>query len=211
MPYNVTPIAPPTEYTGQVSLPLARTKKIIAADDDIHSCSNNAAFVITIATEMFIQHLVKQSYEIKSDKRQRKNLAYNDLANAIARVDNLEFLTDVVPKTTTYKKLVAEKGADFKPGPQVELKLLSDDMDDDINGEGPSNTGLPSNVKDLMNLTADEAPIQNGGQTHDRQEQIQRDGDDVIMGEVSHAQTNGAAPASDPIQEQLAMEMAFEK
>jgi DNA polymerase epsilon subunit 4 len=67
---------------------VARTKKIIAADDDIHSCSNNAAFVITIATEMFIQHLVKQSYEIKSDKRQRKNLAYSDLGTMSNRVRN---------------------------------------------------------------------------------------------------------------------------
>jgi Histone-like transcription factor (CBF/NF-Y) and archaeal histone len=58
---------------------VARTKKIIAADEDIASCSTNAAFVITIATEMFIQHIVKQSYQIGSDKRQKKLLAYGDL------------------------------------------------------------------------------------------------------------------------------------
>ncbi|KIW03231.1 uncharacterized protein PV09_05453 [Verruconis gallopava] len=105
MPYNNTPIAPPKEYTGSVSLPLARVKKIIHADDDIQSCSNNAAFVITIATEMFIQHLVERTFEIiKAEKRPRRNVQYGDVANAVARLDNLEFLSDVVPRTTTFAK-----------------------------------------------------------------------------------------------------------
>lgn len=83
---------------------MARVKKIIAADDDISNCSNNAAFVITVAAEMFLQHLVEQSYNIvKSERKPRRNLQYRDVANAVSRVENLEFLADVVPKTTTYK------------------------------------------------------------------------------------------------------------
>ena len=83
---------------------VARVKKIIAADDDISNCSNNAAFVITVAAEMFLQHLVDQSYNIvKSERKPRRNIQYRDVANAVSRVENLEFLADVVPKTTTYK------------------------------------------------------------------------------------------------------------
>ncbi|KAL1587368.1 hypothetical protein WHR41_03974 [Cladosporium halotolerans] len=105
MPYNNTPIAPSKEITGTVSLPLARVKKIIAQDDDINNCSNNAAFVITVATEMFLQHLVEQSHNVvKSERKPRRNIQYRDVANAVARVENLEFLTDVVPKTQTYKQ-----------------------------------------------------------------------------------------------------------
>jgi hypothetical protein len=79
-------------------------KKIIAADDDISNCSNNAAFVITVAAEMFLQHLVEQSYNIvKSERKPRRNIQYRDVANAVSRVENLEFLADVVPKTTTYR------------------------------------------------------------------------------------------------------------
>ncbi|KAK4544334.1 hypothetical protein LTR36_004225 [Oleoguttula mirabilis] len=105
MPYNNTPIAPSKEITGTVSLPLARVKKIINTDDDIGSCSNNAAFVITVATEMFMQHLVEQAYNIvKSERKPRRNIQYRDVANAVARVENLEFLTDVVPKTVPYKQ-----------------------------------------------------------------------------------------------------------
>merc|ERR1712014_466153 len=105
MPYNNTPIAPSKDVTGTVSLPLARVKKIIATDPDVSACSNNAAFVITVATEMFLQHLVEQSYNIvKSERKPRRNIQYRDVANAVARVENLEFLADVVPKTMTMKQ-----------------------------------------------------------------------------------------------------------
>lgn len=90
-------------YTADRSI-VARVKKIIAADDDISNCSNNAAFVITVAAEMFLQHLVEQSYNIvKSERKPRRNIQYRDVANAVSRVENLEFLADVVPKTTTYR------------------------------------------------------------------------------------------------------------
>ena len=69
-------------YTSQrlIVTIVARVKKIIHADDDIQSCSNNAAFVITIATEMFIQHLVERTHEIvKAEKRPRRNVQYGDV------------------------------------------------------------------------------------------------------------------------------------
>lgn len=54
---------------------------------------------------MFLQHLVDQSYNIvKTEKKPRRNIQYRDVANAVSRVENLEFLADVVPKTTTYKQ-----------------------------------------------------------------------------------------------------------
>ncbi|KAH0395774.1 hypothetical protein KCU89_g9986, partial [Aureobasidium melanogenum] len=74
MPYNNTPITPSTEITGTVSLPLARVKKIIHADDDINNCSNNAAFAITAATELFLQYLVEQTQNVvKAEKKPRRN------------------------------------------------------------------------------------------------------------------------------------------
>lgn len=59
---------------------MARVKKIINTDEDIGSCSNNAAFVITVATEMFMQHLVEQAYNIvKSERKPRRNIQYRDV------------------------------------------------------------------------------------------------------------------------------------
>lgn len=83
---------------------VARVKKIIAADEDIASCSNNGAFVIAVATEMFVQYLVERTHDVvKSERKPRRNIQYRDVANAVARIDNLEFLTDVVPRTQSYK------------------------------------------------------------------------------------------------------------
>ena len=66
MPYNNAAIPPSDEITGSASLPgiipyiakdnadlnwiVSRVKRILAADEDIAQCSNNAAFAITIAT-----------------------------------------------------------------------------------------------------------------------------------------------------------------
>ncbi|KAF2816446.1 uncharacterized protein BDZ99DRAFT_458318 [Mytilinidion resinicola] len=112
MPYNNTPIAPPRETLGTVSLPLARVKKIISADEEVGSCSNNGAFVIALATEMFIQYLAEQTHTVvKTERKPRRNIQYRDVASAVARVDNLDFLADVVPKTMPYKKFKEQKAA----------------------------------------------------------------------------------------------------
>ncbi|KAH6895255.1 histone-fold-containing protein [Thelonectria olida] len=108
MPYNTTAIPPRKEPTGQTQLPLSRVKKIIAQDPDIHICSNNAAFVITLAAEMFIQHLTTEAQtQAKLERKPRRNIQYKDVANAVSHQDNLEFLEDVVPKTVPYKKIKA--------------------------------------------------------------------------------------------------------
>ncbi|PYH77352.1 histone-like transcription factor [Aspergillus uvarum CBS 121591] len=93
------------EITGQSALPITRIKKIIQLDEDIVQCSSNATFVIAMATEMFIQYLTEQGHNvIKSERKPRKTIQYKDLATAVSRIDNLEFLSDVIPKTTTYKQ-----------------------------------------------------------------------------------------------------------
>lgn len=59
---------------------MARVKKIISIDPDIGNCSNNGAFVITAATEMFLQYLVEQSYNIvKAERKPRRNIQYRDV------------------------------------------------------------------------------------------------------------------------------------
>ncbi|EZF35608.1 hypothetical protein H109_02668 [Trichophyton interdigitale MR816] len=91
------------EATGHTSLPLARIKRIIRADEDIVQCSTNATFLIAVATEMFVQYLTEQGYNVVKSNN-LKNLRYADIATAVSRIDNLEFLSDVIPKTTTYGK-----------------------------------------------------------------------------------------------------------
>ncbi|KAJ5939804.1 DNA polymerase epsilon subunit C [Penicillium verhagenii] len=100
----------PEEITGQSALPISRIKKIIQLDDDIAQCSNNATFVVAMATEMFIQYLAEQGHNVvKSERKPRKTVQYKDLATAVSHIDNLEFLSDVIPKTTTYKQFKEKK------------------------------------------------------------------------------------------------------
>ncbi|KAH8162314.1 hypothetical protein CIB48_g5932 [Xylaria polymorpha] len=96
MPYNTTAIPPRKEVTGQAQLPLSRVKKIIAQDPDISICSNNAAFVITLAT---------------LERKPRRNIQYKDLANAVSHQDSLQFLEDIIPKTVPYKQIKAHAAA----------------------------------------------------------------------------------------------------
>ncbi|KAI0466821.1 histone-fold-containing protein [Xylaria cf. heliscus] len=112
MPYNTTAIPPRKEVTGQAQLPLSRVKKIIAQDQDINICSNNAAFVITLATEMFIQNLAGEGLNMaKLERKPRRNIQYKDLANAVSHQDNLQFLEDIIPKTVPYKQIKAHAAA----------------------------------------------------------------------------------------------------
>lgn len=77
---------------------------------------------------MFIRYLAEQALNVvKSEKKPRRNIQYKDLgmtiaeissknvltrlseANAVARIDNLEFLSDVIPRTTTFKEYKEKK------------------------------------------------------------------------------------------------------
>jgi DNA polymerase epsilon subunit 4 len=61
---------------------VARVKKIIHADDEIANCSNNAAFAITAATELFLQYLVEQTQNVvKTEKKPRRNIQYKDVGS----------------------------------------------------------------------------------------------------------------------------------
>jgi hypothetical protein len=49
-------------------------------DDELPSCSNGAAFLIAVATEMFIQYLTERSFEMaRSERKPRKNIQYQDV------------------------------------------------------------------------------------------------------------------------------------
>ena len=54
---------------------------------------------------MFVQYLADQTLAVvRGERRPRRNIQYRDLAHAIARVDNLEFLVDVAPRLVTVKE-----------------------------------------------------------------------------------------------------------
>ncbi|KAL2006310.1 hypothetical protein VTN00DRAFT_9964 [Thermoascus crustaceus] len=133
---------PSEEITGQSALPLSRIKKIIQLDEDIVQCSQNATFLIAIATEMFIQYLAEQGHNVvKSERKPRKTIQYKDLATAVSRIDNLEFLADVIPKTTTYKQFKEKKAKEDAKQAAMEKGQRT------LNGTKPAENGVGGTVK----------------------------------------------------------------
>ncbi|KAJ5894213.1 transcriptional regulator family: Histone-like TF [Penicillium taxi] len=127
----------PDEVTGQSALPISRIKKIIQLDDDVDLISNNATFVIAMATEMFIQYLAEQGHNVvKSERKPRKTIQYKDLATAVSHIDNLEFLADVIPKTTTYRQFKEKKAREAADQPMEKGQLtLNGKKAGDTNGD----------------------------------------------------------------------------
>lgn len=61
---------------------------------------------------MFIQHLASEAQNMaKAERKPRRNVQYKDVAAAVSHHDNLEFLEDVVPKTSSYKAVKAQAAA----------------------------------------------------------------------------------------------------
>ncbi|RAK96651.1 histone-fold domain-containing protein [Aspergillus ibericus CBS 121593] len=160
------------EITGQSALPISRIKKIIQLDDDIVQCSSNATFVIAMATELFIQYLTEQGHNVvKSERKPRKLIQYKDLATAVSRIDNLEFLSDVIPKTTTYKQFKEKRAKETskEAGPEKGQRTLNgnlpaaaEDQDDTDTPDGlqstedkPSRGSRPPTVTMMVDRTVD--------------------------------------------------------
>ncbi|KAG4304472.1 hypothetical protein PORY_002182 [Pneumocystis oryctolagi] len=96
------------DVSGTSALSISKIKKIIRIDDDIVQCSSNSAFLIAIATEMFIQYMAQQGLLMCLNEN-KKTIHYRHLANAVSRIDNLEFLSDTIPKTVPFKDIPSKK------------------------------------------------------------------------------------------------------
>ncbi len=107
--------------------PVARVQKIIQADPERLTVTKNASFAIALATEMMIQHLAVTTHNVvKAERKPRRNIQYRDVSGAVSKTDNLEFLVDVVPKTTQYgvyrKRKAAEEEAATRDGDKTDGK-----------------------------------------------------------------------------------------
>ncbi|OAP62700.1 hypothetical protein AYL99_01927 [Fonsecaea erecta] len=170
MPYNNAPIEPPEEITGSSALPLARVKKIIAQDEDIAQCSNPAAFAISVATEIFIRYLTEQAHNVvKSERKPRRNIAYKDIATAVSRVDNLEFLSDTVPKTKTYRQFKEEKAREAAANAAASsIGPTANGVNGDGGENGVSIQTIMKNGHHQNGLVNGDGAVINGAATPDR-------------------------------------------
>ncbi|XP_037120171.1 chromatin accessibility complex protein 1 [Syngnathus acus] len=80
-----------------LSLPISRVRLIMKSSPEVSSINQEALFLTTKATEMFVQHLALSSFS-NGQGKESKSLSYSDLANAAEEIETFQFLTDILPK-----------------------------------------------------------------------------------------------------------------
>ncbi|GJJ79060.1 DNA polymerase epsilon subunit 4 [Entomortierella parvispora] len=120
--------APAAVYRGSAKgvteLPVARIKRIIKEDKDIGLVSNDAVFLISLATEYFLESFTQKAFNLAKIEK-KKSVFYKHLATAVTQHDSLEFLQDVIPKTMPLSEALErrqtameqeEQGGDMETG-----------------------------------------------------------------------------------------------
>ncbi|XP_064991273.1 nuclear transcription factor Y subunit C-6-like [Musa acuminata AAA Group] len=92
------------------SLPLARIKKIMKADEDVRMIAAEAPVVFARACEMFILELTHRSWA-HAEENKRRTLQKNDIAAAVSRTDVFDFLIDIVPREEGKEDVARPLGA----------------------------------------------------------------------------------------------------
>lgn len=78
-------------------IPLARIRKIMKSDEDVHMIAGEVPVVFAKACELFILELTLRSW-IHTEEDRRNTLRKNDIAGAITRTQIFDFLVDIVSK-----------------------------------------------------------------------------------------------------------------
>ncbi|XP_006885205.1 PREDICTED: nuclear transcription factor Y subunit gamma-like isoform X2 [Elephantulus edwardii] len=78
-------------------LPLARIKKIIKLEEDVKMISAEAPVLFAKAAQIFITELTLRAW-IHTEDNKRRTLQRNDIAMAITKFDQFDFLIDIVPR-----------------------------------------------------------------------------------------------------------------
>ncbi|KAF9651400.1 histone-fold-containing protein [Thelephora ganbajun] len=84
-------------------LPLARIKKVMKSDPDVkvrHSLASEAPILFCKACEIFIAEITARAFII-ADSNKRRTLSRSDIAKALSKSDQFDFLIDVVPREDT--------------------------------------------------------------------------------------------------------------
>ncbi|KIY61588.1 histone-fold-containing protein [Cylindrobasidium torrendii FP15055 ss-10] len=103
---------------GKSLFPVSRVQKIIKADKEIPIVSKEANFLISRATEAFIERLCESAAGV-AQRSNRATVQHRDLATVVRKADEFLFLEDIIPwslsdavapKKKTKKVAVAPEG-----------------------------------------------------------------------------------------------------
>jgi len=97
---------------------LARIKKIMKLDDDVKMISAEAPVLFSKAAELFITELTLRAW-IHTEDNKRRTLQRNDIAMAISKYDQFDFLIDIVPRDELKPHKAREEPAASKPASNI--------------------------------------------------------------------------------------------
>ncbi|KAJ7476820.1 histone-fold-containing protein [Mycena galericulata] len=78
-------------------LPLARIKKVMKMDADVKMIAADAPILFCKACEIFIAEITARAFII-ADSNKRRTLSRADIAKALTKSDQFDFLIDIVPR-----------------------------------------------------------------------------------------------------------------
>lgn len=93
---NIKNLNAQNDYKTQ-ELPLARIKKIMKLDEDVKMISAEAPMLFAKAAEIFVSELSLRAW-FHTEENKRRTLQRNDIATAISKFDQFDFLIDIVPR-----------------------------------------------------------------------------------------------------------------
>ncbi|CAL8130586.1 unnamed protein product [Orchesella dallaii] len=83
-----------TRLRTDVVLPQSKVKVIMKSSPEIEVIGGDSVFLITKATELFIDHLTTAAY---GTCKGNKSMQYKNLAEVVHKHQNMEFLRDIIP------------------------------------------------------------------------------------------------------------------
>lgn len=105
------------------SLPLARIKKIMKADQDVKMISAEAPMIFAKACEMFIMELTLRSW-CNTEENKRRTLLRNDVTLAISRTYIFDFLIDIIPRDNNHQDDSSDRNHDHDQKIQQQQQTL---------------------------------------------------------------------------------------
>ncbi|KIP07538.1 hypothetical protein PHLGIDRAFT_105507 [Phlebiopsis gigantea 11061_1 CR5-6] len=78
-------------------LPLARIKKVMKSDPEVKMIAADAPILFCKACEIFIAEITARAFII-ADSNKRRTLSRADIAKAVSKSDQFDFLIDILPR-----------------------------------------------------------------------------------------------------------------
>ncbi|KAI0784435.1 histone-fold-containing protein [Abortiporus biennis] len=131
-------------------LPLARIKKVMKSDPEVKMIAADAPILFCKACEIFIAEITARAFII-ADSNKRRTLSRADIAKAISKSDQFDFLIDIVPRDEPFGAAgtTGNPGATGTAGGKMTKKnngMVAKSESNQEDNQGPSSTAAVGGI-----------------------------------------------------------------